>query len=731
MVFDILNGRLSTAVGRSRRLAADPRGALALASVGWTVDLALLALLVCLTAAFGRGFAKFGPGLHPIYITELFLIAIAATAVRRCGMQGALDRLRRLPLAAVLVLWLAGAIATVRGVLGWGISNVFHDVGLVEYSLLVAVVAVVADTRERALRLVQTLLIAGVVCAVSYDIALRTTPLASFGPWQNPQVAVGIYLSLAILLVVARVATRARVRALELVGGVGALWVLALLGARSIVAALAVALLAVVLLMPRHRLAALAGGIAITTVYVVGPWALNGFPPGAPEAPPPPPPAVAAPNWVGDDALTQFTGAAFVYNDAARGHESRQAAPGQPLNLAALSGLQPRKPYTVVFWVKPLARVVTTGRIGDTSGAGWGVQRWTAAPSVRWQRFRAQLVAEAPVERLAFLTDSGASVRVDGVEVLRRRLVGATGNYKPPLMHQLTGLGAGASLAAETVVDLPPPGHLRRGNVYTAVFQVLSAEPAIVRGRIGDTTGSGWSAVSWAAPPTPGWHELREQLVATRATERLAIVVDAGGGVRIRGAHLVSGALGPSGDYQVQTPVAAPSFVADDAETAFSGGTIVTDAAAGTYARQLPLGVPLDLARLSGLRRGKAYTITFSIKPLGVSSIVEGRVGDTSGHGWGVDSWIAAPAERWQTFHKTLIATAPTERLAILADTGSAVRVDAIEVQPGRSSAPAGDYQVQTPVAAPSFVADDAETAFSGGTIVTDAAAGTYARQLP
>jgi hypothetical protein len=171
---------------------------------GWTPDLLLLTVLLAATAAGGRAFAKLAVGGHPVYPTELLLLAVLALAVARCGAAGAVARLRTLlPLWAVGTLWVAGAIATLRG-LSWGLGNVAHDVGLVEYSVLLAVAALVADTPERARRTVNALLVAGIVAVPAYQIAWDTSPTASFGHWENPGVAVAIYLSVSILVVGAR-----------------------------------------------------------------------------------------------------------------------------------------------------------------------------------------------------------------------------------------------------------------------------------------------------------------------------------------------------------------------------------------------------------------------------------------------------------------------------------------------------------------------------------------------
>ncbi len=126
----------------------------------WTPDLVAFSLLVFLTLVGGRVFAKVRlvPG-EPVFVTEMGVLVIAALAIWRVGLRGLWTRVRRfVPLIPLLLLWLAGAIATLRGLHSYGLRMIQPDIGLVEYSIFIPLTAAVIDTRARAVRLLAAML---------------------------------------------------------------------------------------------------------------------------------------------------------------------------------------------------------------------------------------------------------------------------------------------------------------------------------------------------------------------------------------------------------------------------------------------------------------------------------------------------------------------------------------------------------------------------------------------
>jgi len=174
------------------------------AGTRWTVDLVLLTALLVLTMMLGRSFSKLAVGGHEVYPTEWFLGAIAIAALWRCGPRGAWARLSgTLPMAVLAVLWVLGAVATLRGLADYGFSLVSHDVGLVEYSVLLPLAALAVDTRERAAALMRVLLYASAASALFYAVARFFPDFLDFAP--NPDPAACLYA----FVVLAYVATRA------------------------------------------------------------------------------------------------------------------------------------------------------------------------------------------------------------------------------------------------------------------------------------------------------------------------------------------------------------------------------------------------------------------------------------------------------------------------------------------------------------------------------------------
>ncbi|MHB8468989.1 MAG: O-antigen ligase family protein, partial [Gaiellaceae bacterium] len=166
-----------------------------------------------------------------------------------------------------------------------------------------------------------------------------------------------------------------------------------------------------------------------------------------------------------------------------------------------------------------------------------------------------------------------------------------------------------------------------------------------------------------------------------------------------------------------------------DAETAFSGGTIVTDAAAGTRSRQVSRGAQLAVPQLSGLRRGRPYVLTFFVKPLQPVATV-GVAGGPDSRERAAAPWRAVPAVRWQRIRLQVIAAAAAEPFGFVVEAGAAaVRIDGVEVRPGVLTKPEG--AARPTFVGRKFVADDTGSVFFGGRIVHGGGArGRTSREL-
>jgi O-antigen ligase len=161
------------------------------------LDLSLLALatLLGLTTAFSRTFSVIGIDSASIYVTEVLLLISLALALAATGIRAGVQRVvETVPVTALLVMWVAGAIAIARGLAEFGFTQTRFDVGLVEYSILLPLIALVAATYRRATLLVTTLAAGGFVSVLmfaSYEFVSR-----SFGDEGTllglPQAGIGI-----------------------------------------------------------------------------------------------------------------------------------------------------------------------------------------------------------------------------------------------------------------------------------------------------------------------------------------------------------------------------------------------------------------------------------------------------------------------------------------------------------------------------------------------------------
>ena len=113
--------------------------------------------------------------------------------------------------------------------------------------------------------------------------------------------------------------------------------------------------------------------------------------------------------------------------------------------------------------------------------------------------------------------------------------------------------------------EIPEVRGLVPGRAYTIVFWVKPLLATATYGRVGDTSGRGWSGVVWRAAPVVRWQRFQKQLRANSSSERLVMILD-GGAPRVRfdGVQVLARAL-PDRSIQPQPVVADPEPRAPEA----------------------------------------------------------------------------------------------------------------------------------------------------------------------
>lgn len=447
------------------------------ADPAWTPDLMVFSSLLLLTAAFGRPFSKINIPGSPIYVTEVVLAVVLILLVRRVGVRGIIAQTRAmLPASLLVLLWIAGAVATIRGLIGYGLEDVTHDVALIEYSLVLPIVAAAADTPARRLLLFRVLFAAGLAAAFVFTFVYFVPALAEsgIGLRANAGAPVGLYLSLFALPALVDRVEGVRAPRWRFAAALAALVLMSLTVHRSVILALTASLVVlVVLARRRRRLLAAVLALAALAVSVGGAIGIQRLelgtsPPGVSGGELAGAVVSAAHGYVADDAGTAFTGGLIVRGDAAVGESSRQISRGHWAELLEVRDLVPGKDYTIIFWVKPLEPVVARGRVGDVWSDGWSPERWIAAPSVRWQRFQKHLRATRPQERLAIdLRKGPANLRFDGVEIVPRKLAGPSGDFVPRRPRGDTSFGRESSAATRILAVRGSSNQRPTGTVET------------------------------------------------------------------------------------------------------------------------------------------------------------------------------------------------------------------------------------------------------------------------
>ena len=230
--------------------------------------MALLAVLVILTATFGRPFSKLGWEGSSIFVTELVLLAASALAIARLGVKRSLHLVTsRIPMIPLVVLWIAGAVAVFRGLGDFGASFTVDDVGLVEYSVLLPIVALVVSSTDRLEVLLRALVIGaigGIIVFGVSDVAARIWGYAgNVVPLQG--LASGLYMSLFVVWIASMLAHRQALKWPYLALGGMAMVLIVLTTTRSVWVAGIASLGVVALLAPRGRRlkSAIAVGLAV------------------------------------------------------------------------------------------------------------------------------------------------------------------------------------------------------------------------------------------------------------------------------------------------------------------------------------------------------------------------------------------------------------------------------------------------------------------------------------
>lgn len=247
-----------------------------LARVGRTLrespDLALLATLLVLTAVFSRHFSK-GIYVGPIYVTELVMALAGLIAIIRLGgVREVWAMLRRLPLPWLALIWVVGAIATVRGLQGYSFDLVSHDIGLVDYTLLLPLVALVVVDRNRYEAMYATLVACGFAGIASFAVHFLSDHAADQVNylWPLQGAPAGLYMSFAIIWIVARYVNGVRTSYWLLAIVPFGLVLMSLTTQRSVWLVAVAALAVVVVLAPRQlRLRSALGVAALLAVCFV------------------------------------------------------------------------------------------------------------------------------------------------------------------------------------------------------------------------------------------------------------------------------------------------------------------------------------------------------------------------------------------------------------------------------------------------------------------------------
>ena len=237
-------------------------------------DLLALAALIVLTAGLGPTFSLLAIDGRVLHVTEVAMIGVLILALRRLGLRASMEIWRRrLPMIALLVLWMAGAVAFLRGLNDFSVSQLVYDLRLLEYSLLLPIVVLVVDSRERMSLLTRALVLGGLAGTISFGLTVLIARTFGSVPLLSDQEGeigmAGLYASLFAVWIAACIANGVRVTRAQLALGFFALVLIGLTDKRvAWVAILAALWLVAALGPPGKRLRPALGALA--TVAVAG-----------------------------------------------------------------------------------------------------------------------------------------------------------------------------------------------------------------------------------------------------------------------------------------------------------------------------------------------------------------------------------------------------------------------------------------------------------------------------
>jgi hypothetical protein len=241
---------------------SQPLRALAKGS-GVRFELAALAALFLLTGTLGRTFSKLELGFSWLHPTEVVLVAVLAAALLRTPPRewGAGLRATRI-VAPLLILWLCGAIAVARGVVDWGWTRVLYDVGLVEYSVFLPLLALVIRDRDELRWICRVIVLACLLAIVSVGLSDWTpTGLGLSSSLNLIEAASGMYLVLYVAWIAARSAAGVAIQPWQSATVIVAVGLIILGSARSAWLGLFAALAIVGAFSPAGRRLAFAGRV--------------------------------------------------------------------------------------------------------------------------------------------------------------------------------------------------------------------------------------------------------------------------------------------------------------------------------------------------------------------------------------------------------------------------------------------------------------------------------------
>lgn len=231
-------------------------------------DLLIVSLLFVAMACGSRSFAK---AIHvgPLYVTELLIGLAGLLAIARLGLRESWAALRRLPLIPLALIWVVGAIATLRGLSDYGASFVKNDIGLIDYTLLLPLLALILSDRRRFETMFSVLVACGFIGMATFALLFTVDQLAGTADTILSVVPVsyGLYMLIAVAWIAARMTSGVRTPVwLALLAPAG-LILMNLTTVRSLWLAAIVALGIVALCAPSGRL--LRSALALAAVVVI------------------------------------------------------------------------------------------------------------------------------------------------------------------------------------------------------------------------------------------------------------------------------------------------------------------------------------------------------------------------------------------------------------------------------------------------------------------------------